>query len=405
LAEFFEEPSYHLDEEFRPLNTSRKKNTPQEQRRLFTPSEETATVDRHLVPVSPKVKRKPGDVLFHDVYMLVEWIGSGGMGEVWKAHSKHHADDQFVAIKFLPAEVQRDVNQRQNVTKTFQRFFGVRHNNLCHVEIQDDEDTSEKEGHGLFLIMDYVDGKPLNKFRETVYLELEKENKLKPYGIAVSYAAFILKPIAEALDFLHALPATCGSGKRAIIHRDVKPSNIMVDKDEKIYLVDYGIAAEVCSELERTATSDIFRAVGTPSYMSPEAFLDPKAGLHSFSDQYSFAVVVYEFICGKRPYAHSYGELFRHFLLHQPPLPIPWLNKWANSVLLRALSKEPSERYSSCAEFIYELARAADGILSESGARDYVNQLLTAVRADDEMKLVKLKSYLNCYTSIEAAGR
>jgi len=305
-------------------------------------------------------------------YTLLEMLGRGGEGEVWRAADSNLADGVFIALKFLPPEIQHLESQRERLRACFQQFVGLAHDGICQIRHLDKDDKQ-----GMFLIMPYIEGANLDGYRQILLESLrqnpetlgDEELSAVRHGlIPLARVVALLRPVAAGLDYLH----DSGTGP-ALIHRDVKPSNIRVSADGQICkLIDHGIAAAIQVELTRTQAMQTPRAAGTPLYMAPEAFRNCQ--LDSRSDQYSFAVVVYQFISDMFPFEPISWESYKHCLLHEPPRRIRGLNNWAMSVLETALLKEPSQRYRNCQEFLDELERAADGVLRDSVAEKYVEQ-------------------------------
>ncbi len=343
-----------------------------------------------LVSDFPKISataatRQAGERILNR-YELVEFAGHGGMGEVWKALDTQLLPDKIhYALKFLPSEVLHDQRQREHVRACYVKCKDLKHLGICEIRYLEVDPT-----HGMFIVMPFIDGVDLDKYRELLLEKLREEDPAvhSPGGLLpVRTVTELLRPIAEGLDYLH-------SGHQPLIHRDVKPGNIRVSLDGKERkLVDHGIAAEIRSEMTRSQTAQAMHFAGTPLYMAPEAYRNYP--LDSRSDQYSFAVVVYEFLCGRLPFEHISFETFKHLLLHEPPRTIRGLNTWAMSILEKALSKEPSIRYSSCTEFLSELERAGDGILTYEVAREYINTMR------DKDKREEAQHSLNRYTTIE----
>lgn len=263
-------------------------------------------------------------------YRVVGELGRGAMGVVYRAEDP--AIGRTVAIKTIRLGDLSDPSEREFMRERLRRearSAGV----LSHPGIVTIYDIIE-EGDTAYVFMEYVDGETLDKLMGPDK-SLGKERMLE-----------ILRKTAAALDYAH------GKG---VVHRDIKPANIMVRVDGETKITDFGVARIVSQQMTQT------RAVmGTPSYMSPEQIqgeqVDGKA------DQFSLAVVAYELLTGVRPYqADSLPTLLFKIVKEMPPPPQrlnATLAPEAETVLTKAFSKDRSERYSTCTEFISALAMA-----------------------------------------------
>lgn len=255
-------------------------------------------------------------------YQVVEEAGRGGMAAVYKAFDPRLR--RYVAIKVLPAFFAEQRGFPERFQQEAIAVAGLRHPNILAVF-----DAGEAEGTS-YIVTEYVEGGTL----------AEQLGAALP----IDYVARILAPVASALDYAHA---------RGVLHRDVKPSNILLRPDATPVLGDFGLAQIVGSLPRLTATGG---GVGTPEYMAPEQASD-EAG--SASDQYSLAVVAYEMLTGQVPYAAAtpMATLAAHL---QKPVPPPTkvnpsVPPSAEAALLKALAKQPGDRYRFCAEFISAL--------------------------------------------------
>jgi len=269
-------------------------------------------------------------------YVLGQKIGEGGMGEVWSA--VHEVLHRPVAIKAMAAHLARDPQFEERFLQEARSQAILQHPRILGVT------EFFREGGVYYLIMPLVNGQPLDD-------RLAQARGPLPLG----EAAHIASDMLDALDYAH---------QRGIIHRDVKPSNILLDRDGRAYLTDFGIALLVGQDRRtRTGTS-----LGTPYYMSPEQIRSPKAIDHR-SDVYSAACVIYEMLAGRPPFVAEEGEGDVDFVLkeaHLRRIPEP-IRRWnpavpaaVDAVVLRALAKEPNQRYGGCGEF----RRALDSAVS-----------------------------------------
>jgi WD40 repeat protein/predicted Ser/Thr protein kinase len=254
-------------------------------------------------------------------YEIIEEIGRGGMAVVYKAFQprlKRH-----VALKVLPPWLALD----ESFVARFQQE-AIAAGNLNHTNIVTIHDVEEE--HGLhFIVMQYLEGRPLSKLLR----------KHKP--LALTRVLSITQQVAGALDYAH------GHG---FVHRDIKPANIIIGPDDHATVTDFGLV-KAAGGLSMTGTSTL---VGTPHYMSPEQCAGGEAGRRS--DIYSLGVVVYEMLTGRAPFggANLASILYKH-VHEKPPSPRkinPELPRDIESVLFRALAKEPRERYGTAVQFL-----------------------------------------------------
>src|SRR6266404_7619951 len=182
-------------------------------------------------------------------YRIVRRLGSGGMGEVLLAEDTEL--ERFVAIKLMSAEIAKDPNQRKRFRTEAKAASGLNHPNICVIY-----EVGETEDGRPFLAMEYIDGRTL-------------EFLMRQRRIKIRESIEIAIQLADALEAAHA---------RHLLHRDIKPGNIMLDKRGNVKLLDFGLAKRFRSESFANATSDLSHTdtgitIGTPHYMSPEQAL------------------------------------------------------------------------------------------------------------------------------------
>ena len=271
-------------------------------------------------------------------YHIIEPLGEGGMATVYKAFDTHLERD--VAIKvirrgaFPPDTLDRILARFKREGKALAR--------LSHPNIIKVFDYGEYEG-APFLVMEYVPAGTLK----------QKLGKPFPWQEAVR----LILPVAQALDYAH------GEG---IIHRDVKPANILITKTGQPMLSDFGIAKLLEGEDGQTLTGAGV-GVGTPEYMAPEQGLGSKT-IDGRADQYGLGVVLYELLTGRKPYTADtpMAVVLKH---HNDPLPRPsqfvhGLPQQVEHVLFKALAKKPADRYPDMAVFAAALEKLLTGVVS-----------------------------------------
>ncbi len=269
-------------------------------------------------------------------YQVLKVLGAGAMGSVLLAEDPRIK--RKVAIKVVRLESLRSHKDEEEYLARFQREAEVS-GLLNHPGIVTIFDVGEEDGIGPFMAMEFVAGQSV----ET----LVKSGSSMPLEQKLRIAA----GIAEALDHSHRL---------GVIHRDVKPGNVMLTEDGRPKLMDFGIAKREDAGLTQTGTF-----LGTPSYAAPEQIKE--GAVTPQSDQFSFAVMVFELLSGKLPFPGNSINTILYRIVNEPPsdpqppvegiLPEAW-----HRIFLRALSKEPEARYASCTHFIHELAEAALGV-------------------------------------------
>jgi eukaryotic-like serine/threonine-protein kinase len=284
------------------------------------------------------------DTLLNNRYRLTALIGSGGMAAVYRAVDTRLA--RTVAVKVLHPEYARDEPflQRFQQEAEFAASLGAHPNIVAIYDIGQDDALH-------YIVMELVEGQDLKEIiRDRAPLD-------------VSEAFSIARQVASALDFAH---------KRGLIHRDIKPQNIMVTDAGVAKVTDFGIARSLsASQLTRTGM-----VIGTAHYFAPEQAQGKPAA--PASDIYSLGIVTYEMVTGHLPFdAESpIGVAMQH--LHSEPPP-PWgynpaLSTRAGAVILRALEKDPERRYRDATEFANALSEAA---ASGTGGTTTISPIVT----------------------------
>lgn len=287
-------------------------------------------------------------------YVLEERIGAGGMGEVWRG--RHELLARPVAIKSIVPHLATDPQFASRFRQEAKAQAALVHPRI--VAVTDFFFIPE----GFFLVMPLIAGESLER-------RLDHDRVM---SLATAFAV--------SLDILDGLGYAHGKG---VVHRDVKPANIMVDPQGHGYLTDFGIALMIGQQrLTQTGTT-----IGTPHYMSPEQILRPRQVDHR-SDIYSFGCVLFEMLLGRPPFETPTEGVDTDFVVKEahlrqpPPLPRslnPALPPGVEAVLLRALAKKPDDRFATCEEFASALTGAT---LEPAGASATVPQRVPTSLAD-----------------------
>jgi len=274
-----------------------------------------------------------GDTTKLGRYQLVEKIGEGGMGIVYRAMDP--AIGRTVAIKTIHRSQteSQDSQLRARLLRESQAAGRLSHPNIVAVH-----DICE-EGQTSYIVMEYVDGCTLD---QVMYGE--------PSRLSNTEALRIIAECAAALDYAHSM---------GVVHRDIKPANIMLQPGGAVKIADFGIA-KVSRSLALTQSAV---AVGSPHYMAPEQWRgEPITGQ---ADQYALATVAYTMLAGRRPFeGDSVATLAAQTLYQEPPAAAGFnstLNPKVDVVLRKALAKTGEERYPSCGEFAFALRSAFGG--------------------------------------------
>ena len=264
-----------------------------------------------------------GEVIL-DRYEVESELGQGGMGVVYRCLDR--VGGVQVAVKALPPDVSHDSAEMEEVRDNFQLVVGLRHSCIAGVR------TLEKDARGeYFLIMDVAEGESLRKWIRA---------KWRSGGLQPEEAVAVLRQVASALDYAHG---------QKVIHRDVKPGNVMIDREGHAKVLDFGLAAQIRTSLSRTSRM-VRGTSGTGPYMSPEQWeAQPQ---DARADQYALGVMAYEMLAGHLPFENPEISVLREAVLKGAPRDIPGLAPKTMAAIRRAMSKNPGERFPSCGAFV-----------------------------------------------------
>jgi eukaryotic-like serine/threonine-protein kinase len=270
-------------------------------------------------------------------YRIVEKLGAGGYGVVYKAEDTRLG--RFVALKFLPPEGQRDPHALARFQREARAASALNHHNICTVY-----DIGEQDGR-TFIAMELLEGQTL---------ELKIGSRPLPLETLLDYAM----QISSALDIAH---------KNGIVHRDVKPSNIFVTSGGQVKLADFGLAKRAILDSSSMGEGPTISGpitergsiVGTVAYMSPEQAQDKD--IDARSDIFSFGIVLYEMATGKRAFLGESSVTIIGEILHKEPKPIRELNpqipEELQRIVVKTLEKDREDRYQTAQELMVDLRR------------------------------------------------
>jgi serine/threonine protein kinase len=278
-----------------------------------------------MIPEDPLIGRQFGS------YRVEHLIGRGGMAVVYYGWDVQL--ERPVAIKVIDARYRSNRAYAERFVREARAVATWRHENVVQVYYAGEED-------GLYYFaMEYVDGLDL----DSLLAEYVVAGELMPYADVLR----IGRAVASALDYAHA---------RGIVHRDVKPANVLVANDGRVVLSDFGLAMDV----EQGSLGEVF---GSANYISPEQ-ARRSADAVPQSDQYSLGVMLFEMFTGRVPFTDpSPTSVALQHIMSPPPRPgelNPSLGAETEAVLLRVLSKSPAERYATCGEMVEALAETLD---------------------------------------------
>lgn len=266
---------------------------------------------------------RPGDLLDH--YRIESLVARSGMASIFRATDTENG--RTVAIKIPHPEMEAD-------PQLFDRFkreqeIGEKLDHPGVMKVFKDARRSR-----VYMVMEWVDGELLRKV-------LGSHGKL-----AADRAARIAARICEALDYIHS---------HGVVHRDMKPENIMVGAEDRIKLIDFGIAANEGSR--RLTFAKLSNVMGTPDYISPEQVKGKRGD--GRSDIYAMGVMLYEMLTGKVPFTGNNAFLIMNDRLLNSPVPPreidPNISPALQEIIYRALERDPRNRYATAREFAWDL--------------------------------------------------
>ena len=262
-------------------------------------------------------------------YQIVGELGRGGMAVVYRAFQP--SLNRYVAIKVLPPHLGFDKEFVERFQREARASAQLRHPNIVVIH-----DVGHQQGI-YFIVMELLEGRTLKQI-------VEEEGAL-----SVERANRIVGQLAAALDYAH---------QQGLVHRDVKPANIFVGKDDHTTLTDFGIAKAASEAQQLTRTGML---MGTPEYMSPEQAEGERVDYRT--DLYALGVVLYQLLVGQVPFRGTTPHAILHAVIYEPPAPLRQirqdLSPAVETVVLEAIDKQPERRYQSGAELVESLSKAS----------------------------------------------
>ena len=304
--------------------------------------------------VSVFMRRPPlkiGDLLLGRYRILGE-LGQGGMGQVFRCRDDVGGIE--VAIKTLPPDVARDSAEMEEVRENFAIVEKLHHPNIAALKTLEADPATG----AYYLVMELAHGVNLRQWRKTQgQPSQETTSPGRSRKVGLPDILPIIRQIALALDFAH---------ENKVIHRDVKPSNVMVDAEGRVKVLDFGLAAQIYTSLSRMSRVR-FGTSGTGPYMAPEQWEGQYQ--NAATDQYALAVLSFELLVGRCPFeGHEFGVLRESVLKSVPAYP-PDMPPGIQAVLKRGLAKRREDRFATCRDFVAALEDATAVSASSRFAR------------------------------------
>ncbi|MBQ9776117.1 MAG: serine/threonine protein kinase, partial [Lentisphaeria bacterium] len=272
-------------------------------------------------------KFEPGDLILGR-YNVIALLGQGGMGVVYKCFDEIAGIE--IALKALPPELSNNTLEMEDIKDNFQLVH-----NLHHPNISASNNLERDNSNGnYYLIMECVEGEDLRRW-------IRRRRQAGEFSLDKTLA--IIKQVASALDYAH---------QQRVMHRDINPGHIMISADGSVKVLDFGLAAQIHTSMTRVSMA-YHGTSGTGPYMAPEQWRGRPQG--AAADQYALAVMTYEMLAGFLPFDSTDAAVLQQAVLTQKADEVSNIPKYAQNALKRAMSKDPSERFENCSDFVAAL--------------------------------------------------
>ena len=269
-------------------------------------------------------------------YRIAEKIGEGGMGVVYKAEDTKL--ERTVALKFLAAHLLADEESRKRFEREAKAAAALSHPNICTIH-----EIDEAEGK-TFLALEFVEGESLEK-------------KIDRGPVALKEALDIGRQVAGGLSAAH---------DKKIVHRDIKPGNLLITPDGRVKILDFGLALLT----EGSKITQLDTTLGTVAYMSPQQAQGVK--IDHRADVWALGCVLYEMVCGQRPFRGEYDQALLYEIVHEEPQPLTGLRTGVpvelEFMIGKCLAKDAEQRYQNTADMIVDLGNLAEKLKSGPSA-------------------------------------
>jgi serine/threonine protein kinase/Tol biopolymer transport system component len=304
-------------------------------------------------PFPPPTTPLIGSTISH--YRILERLGGGGMGVVYKGWDLKL--ERYAAVKFLSPHRSGSEDFKRRFAREARTASRLEHPNICTVF-----ETDETDDGRLFIAMAFCDG-------ESVKRKIERGPLPLPQALGV--AAQVAAGLAAAHD-------------KGVVHRDIKPGNVMVAEDGRVKIVDFGIA-HLADETRLTRTGDV---MGTTAYISPEQFLSAETDHRA--DLWSLGVVLYEMLTGRLPWINGDEQELINAIVKRPARSIstlrPGVPQELERVVARALAKRPADRYQRAAELQADLLAITELVAATALSGPYEQTLIEAPQPPRERR-------------------
>ena len=279
-----------------------------------------------------------GRTILH--YKIIEQVGQGGMGEVFKAQDTKL--ERFVALKFLPSQLTASEDDKARFIQEAKAASAMNHPNVCTIH------SIEEYKNQLFIVMEYIEGTTLRDNKQTL-----SEKKILE----------IAAQVADGLGAAH---------EKGIVHRDIKPENIMLRKDGIVQIMDFGLA-KLYSKGNVSRLTKAGTTMGTMGYMSPEQVQGQDVDHRT--DIFSLGVVLYELLAGESPFKGMHETAIMYEIVNVDPPPIATVKEGIDpdldKLILECLEKDKDERFQSAKELARSLRKLKRGSTGSRSSRFY----------------------------------